>query len=186
MGLISAALQLVSSTSKARSFPRSSKWTWLMNLLRFQRPFLSFCAEPHWCREPAAVWAGKNPLWRTFLGWSCYCWVSTRVRHARFILAVWGLECCFLANPKEAALWGNKRAFFWLQFLCGWGRLSLKRLIMVVICESFEQRKFLSHVHIVPVKAIVLSDELYLFCCGSTQNVLNIVDWKMLFLLFLP
>lgn len=91
MGLISAALQLVSSNSKARSFPRSSKWTWSMNLSRFQRPVLSFCAEPHWCREPAAVRAGKNPLWRAFLGWSCYCWVSTGVRRARFILAVWVL-----------------------------------------------------------------------------------------------
>lgn len=46
--------------------------------------------------------------------------------------------------------------------------------------------KKLSHVHMVPVKTIVLSDELYLlFCCGSTQNVINIVHiyWKMFFLL---
>lgn len=36
--------------------------------------------------------------------------------------------------------------------------------------------KKLSHVHVVPVKSAVLCDELYpLFCCGSTQSVLNVV-----------
>ena len=117
---LSAALQLVSSNSRAQSFPWSSKLTWSMNVLQYQHHVSSFCAEPHWCCEPAAIWAGKNSLWCTFLRWSCYCWVSMRLRNAHLIFTVWNLMYCFLTNSKEAPVWGNKNEFFWLQFLCGW------------------------------------------------------------------
>lgn len=143
MSSLLAALQLVSSNSKAWRFLQSSKLTWLMNVLQHQHHVLSFCAEPHRCCEPAAIWAGKNSLWCTFLRWSCYCWVSMMLRNAHLIFTVSNLMYCFLMNSKEAPIWGNKNEFFWLQFLYGWGRLSLKWLIMMVIYKSFQQCKFL-------------------------------------------